>query len=1033
MHTLKISLKTTYLIFFILFFYAFALHGQNGSTGRDDGLISEDGVKIDCVVDQIHELNMATDPLYRAKFEEQNNQIYKIIQQQIKKRAAQQELQHKNNPQAPCITGPDVDVLTIPLVVNIVHLSTEPNPGDGPSNPTDAQINQGIQDLNDALRNIGVYAPHGHGANDGTNADAALLESVDVEIQFCLAKRDINGNASSGIYRIESDTYSDLDLDTEITAMKTYVENEVGVGLFPSSDYANAWLLNELCRGASCSVAGFAGPSTGVLNESAYWGTTQNNSKVHIHEFGHYLNIWHTWQVPSGQIACQNDDCLLDGDYVCDTPPDNSSSSVSCGSALNTCTTDLDSGPFTVDQDDMYENYMDYGYQSCQNTFTQGQKDRMRASLFSRQSLIDSKGCIDPTMTEAGIESISYPLGSVCGTTFSPIVDINNNGNSAITSLQFSVAIDGGGATTETQSVSIASGADLAVTLNPATIAGTGSHNIFIQILQINGSAVDTYTRNNYYCQTFIYNLPTALDYCEDAEDGTIDSDFVTYNPTDDGTFDVGTTTNCAGNNGSNAIRYYSKNGGTGTEDALLINLDLTGMTNASLEFDLAYKYTYTNRKTTLDVGVSTDCGINYTSEYNKTHTSLNTSTSAYDPDVDFVPASCDDWRKESIDLTAYVGSVVTIRFQLTLEASWGQNLYLDNICMTTCPSFSPPVAACAAESASPNSNLGIGRVLFDEIDVSSSYSATDNPSTGYMDYSGLCANAATVEVGETHTMTIHAVNDANATKKVKAWIDYDNDGVFETGELVLDVNGFTSSSPATASVTIPSSGVVLDTYLRMRVLMDFNSFTNPCLSPVYGQAEDYAILIENSAVLPIELLSFSGQQQEESILLRWKTASEENNDFFTLEHSLSGYNFKELAKIDGDGNAITSNDYRFVHLDPTVGTNYYRLSQTDFDGTTTIEDVIAINFNSDEIMAAVVPNPVRQNQINLQYISPIEAEVIVQIIDMTGEVLIQTTVSVSRGENNIQLPPEDWNAGVYYLRTFQEETIKSVRFVKVN
>jgi hypothetical protein len=151
------------------------------------------------------------------------------------------------------------------------------------------------------------------------------------------------------------------------------------------------------------------------------------------------------------------------------------------------------------------------------------------------------------------------------------------------------------------------------------------------------------------------------------------------------------------------------------------------------------------------------------------------------------------------------------------------------------------------------------------------------------------------------------------------------------------------------------------------------------------------------------------------------------------LEHSLDGYEFEFLGEMDGKGNSTITNDYRFVHLDPTVGTNYYRLSQTDFDGTSKVADVIAIDYKSDEIVATVIPNPIRQNEINLNYISPQNSEVDIEVIDMTGKVLIQTTVSVLEGENNIQLPAQNWSSGIYYLRTIQNQTIKSIKFVKTN
>lgn len=196
----------------------------------------------------------------------------------------------------------------------------------------------------------------------------------------------------------------------------------------------------------------------------------------------------------------------------------------------------------------------------------------------------------------------------------------------------------------------------------------------------------------------------------------------------------------------------------------------------------------------------------------------------------------------------------------------------------------------------------------------------------------------------------------------------------------------------------------------------------------VYSAANDCAL-----TGLPIELLSFTGNQNNESILLDWKTSTELNNDYFTLEHSTDGYDFEYLVELDGKGNSTIINEYRFIHLDPTIGTNYYRLSQADFDGTYKIVDVIAVEYKSDRVTASVIPNPIRQNEINLQYTSPENSDVEVEVIDMTGKVLIQTSVSVSEGENNIQLPAQNWSGGVYYLRTIQNQTIKTIKFVKTN
>ena len=192
----------------------------------------------------------------------------------------------------------------------------------------------------------------------------------DVEIEFCLASQDTLGNFTTGITRTANDAYTDLYSDTEDATLKSA---SVAKQWDPTK-YCNIWIVDEICSSSGCGVAGYAylagahGQSyDGIVNEAAYFGSSTNNSKVHIHEMGHYLNLYHTFQG-----GCTNDDCTSDGDRVCDTPPDNSTSAT-CSTGVSSCSTDTDSGPFGSDQPDMTENYMDYGFQSCQYWFTAGQ------------------------------------------------------------------------------------------------------------------------------------------------------------------------------------------------------------------------------------------------------------------------------------------------------------------------------------------------------------------------------------------------------------------------------------------------------------------------------------------------------------------------------------------------------------------------------------------------------------------------------------------------------------------------------------
>lgn len=257
----------------------------------------------------------------------------------------------------------------LPVVVHIIH--------DGPKGLlSDARVIQAIQFLNDGFSNSGNYS---------------ISQGINTEIRFCLAKQDANGNPTTGITRVQS-TLTDLVAETQDTALKNFIH-------WDPYCYINIYVVNEITSTILGSgVQGYAlGPSVhgsikdGIVVEAGLTGNTSENTSTLIHEMGHYLGLYHTFEG-----GCKNDDCMIDGDKVCDTPPDASTASAICNDKINSCTTDTRSG-FSSDQFDMITNFMDYGAAFCKIQFTQGQKQRMNLALNSlRNSLLNCNSCADP-------------------------------------------------------------------------------------------------------------------------------------------------------------------------------------------------------------------------------------------------------------------------------------------------------------------------------------------------------------------------------------------------------------------------------------------------------------------------------------------------------------------------------------------------------------------------------------------------------------------------------------------------------------
>ncbi len=274
---------------------------------------------------------------------------------------------------------------TLPVVVHVIH-------NNGAENIPDAQVQQGIIDLNEAFANTGYY-------------DSAT--GVNTQVQFCLAKRDPNGQLTTGITRTVSGL-TNMDINTDDIPMKN-------LNRWNPYCYINIWLVNRICDGSSCGIGGYAYfPSShgtnrdGIVCLASYFGASKSRSAVQVHEMGHYLGLYHTFQ-----SGCANTNCLQNGDKVCDTPPDNATGYYTCGATVNTCTTDAQSG-FTSDQPDLYQAYMDYGNLNCMTLFTQGQTDRMQWHIANvRSSLLGCQSCLNPCVNPAiaSFTSSSQTLG----------------------------------------------------------------------------------------------------------------------------------------------------------------------------------------------------------------------------------------------------------------------------------------------------------------------------------------------------------------------------------------------------------------------------------------------------------------------------------------------------------------------------------------------------------------------------------------------------------------------------------------------
>ncbi len=519
-------------------------------------------------------------------------------------------------------------IKTIPVIVHIIH-------NGGSENISDAQVESQILVLNEDFRKIA-----------GTNGDGI---GVDTKIQFRLAKIDPNGNCTNGIVRIKSDLTNHETFERSLLKELSFWDN---------TRYMNIYIVKTISGtiGGYSSFAGGPPDEDGLVvraNLFGTMGTAPGVGRVTTHEIGHWLGIYHTFNNSCGIDVC------TDGDYVCDTPPQDLPN-YSC-SNQNTCSNDV------PDIGDMKENYMNYTPGSCQNAFTQGQKDRAQASLetlrpviWSYSNLI-STGCdsnyVAPATCPVIADFVSLTTELCTGNS---VYFIDKSLNNA-TSWQWTFT--GGIPSNSTAQ-------------NP-TVVYSNNGSFKVKLVATNTNSSDTKEITDY----IIVSSPgtgDSLSYKQDFELGVDPPVALTINNPDNGiTWHLDSMASFTGQYSIKINNLINTNYGS-FDEIILPEYDFTTAhqdSNIFMTINWAYAKSDPTYSDEMIVLLSTDCGVNFTQILYKNQ---NTLATAPVHTTEFVPDST-QWKSETIDLNAYRNETF-VQIKIVNVTDGGNCLYLDDI-----------------------------------------------------------------------------------------------------------------------------------------------------------------------------------------------------------------------------------------------------------------------------------------------------------------------------------------------------------------
>jgi len=186
-------------------------------------------------------------------------------------------------------------------------------------------------------------------------------------------------------------------------------------------------------------------------------------------------------------------------------------------------------------------------------------------------------------------------------------------------------------------------------------------------------------------------------------------------------------------------------------------------------------------------------------------------------------------------------------------------------------------------------------------------------------------------------------------------------------------------------------------------------------------------------SVLPVELMSFSGESLGEANRLEWSTSSEINAESYIVQRSVDGTQYENIASLSAAGTTTERQDYSYIDETPRRGINYYRLKQIDVDGEKDYSEVIAVSKEliKEFAISSVYPNPTN-GELTIELYTENESSLSIQITDIAGNPVLNEELTPRKGVSKIQVDVSNIAAGMYNISLKNDRKIlQSTRFIK--
>jgi hypothetical protein len=194
---------------------------------------------------------------------------------------------------------------------------------------------------------------------------------------------------------------------------------------------------------------------------------------------------------------------------------------------------------------------------------------------------------------------------------------------------------------------------------------------------------------------------------------------------------------------------------------------------------------------------------------------------------------------------------------------------------------------------------------------------------------------------------------------------------------------------------------------------------------------------IQATDVVPVELVSFTAENSDDEVVLKWQTATETNNSGFEIQRSRkskvkSQTDWISITFMDGIGTTTERTDYIYKDKVKESGIYYYRLKQIDFDGSFGYSQTVEVNISSpkDFVLYQNYPNPFNPST-TIKFSLPIKGNIKLEVYNSVGQ-LIETILDkpMEAGYHELDFDGSGYSSGIYFYRLATETYSSAKKFI---